>query len=243
MHLRNGLRRSTHFDLRSGLATKDVEQELARQTADSRCRLPHYSRKPLVGFSPLDVEPARVQPPAQIATAAANVAPQGDIHCRREATGPPPVRPANVLVMNEELVEVRQGSDRSEAEEPDRRARPDPRDETREILAPSQTRPTPFGEALEGTGQNQAGAGDQIALPQHEVGGEIVSRPALQQCRGRRAELVEQIAELEALLRIQRGIDVAGCQRTSTASAGEPVDVDDFTAIDADPIAPIEVGA
>jgi hypothetical protein len=38
------------------------------------------------------------------------------------------------------------------------------------------------------------------------VGGEIVSGPALDQGRNRRAERVEEITELKALLRIQRNI-------------------------------------
>ncbi len=124
---------------------------------------------------------------------------------------------------------------------PIRRAGPDPRDEPREVLAAGQSGPAPLGEAFEGTGQHEAGAGDGIVFPQHEVGGEIVGRPALEKRGSRRAELVEQITERQALLRVQRGIEVAGCQRTSTASASELVDFDYFTAIDADPIAPIEV--
>jgi len=37
---------------------------------------------------------------------------------------------------------------------------------------------------------------------QHDVGGEIVSSPALEQCRNGRAEFVEEITELKALLRV-----------------------------------------
>ena len=84
-----------------------------------------------------------------------------------------PIRSANVLVVNKELVEIRQGADPSEAEEPDGRAQPDPRDEPPEVLALGQFAPTPLGEPLEGTGRNEARASNEIAFSQHKMGGEI----------------------------------------------------------------------
>ena len=63
-----------------------------------------------------------------------------------------PIRSANVLVVNKELVEDREGADPSpNTEEADGRARPDPRDEPREVLALGQSGPAPLGEPLEGT--------------------------------------------------------------------------------------------
>jgi hypothetical protein len=138
--------------------------------------------------------------------AAANVSPQGRIHCRREATGPMPIRSANVLVVNKELVEIRQGADPSNAEESDGRAGADPCDEPREVLALGQPGPTPLGEPSEGTRQNEARAGNEIAFAQHEVGGEIVSSPALEQCGNGRTELIEEITQLMALVRVERNI-------------------------------------
>ena len=44
---------------------------------------------------------------------------------------------------------------------------------------------------------------------QHEVGGEIVSSPALEQCGNGRTELVEEITQLKALLRVERNISHA----------------------------------
>src|SRR5262249_35097719 len=158
------------------------------------------NRHQLVGTRPLKLETVRVQPPTQIAAAAANVSPQGSIHRRREATRSLTIGSANVLVMNEELVEIRQGTDPSDAEEPDGRAGPDPRDEPREVMALSQSGPTPFAEQLEGPGQDEARAGNQIVFSQHEVGSEIVRSPAIEQGRNGRAELVEKITEFEALL-------------------------------------------
>lgn len=150
-----------------------------------------------------------MKPPTQIVAAAANVSPQGSIHCGREATGPSAISSANVLVVNKELVEIRQGADPSDAEEPDGRAGPDPRDEPRKVLALGQSGSTPLGESLEATRQNEARAGNEIVFSQHEVGGEIVSSPALEQRRNGRAELVEEITELKSLLCVERNISHA----------------------------------
>jgi hypothetical protein len=108
-----------------------------------------------------------MQPPTQIAAATANVPPQASIHRGREASGSVSVGSPNILVMNKELIEIRQGADPSDAEEPDGRAGPDSRDERREVLALSQSGPTPLGEQLEGTGQNEARAGNEIVFSQH----------------------------------------------------------------------------
>jgi hypothetical protein len=218
-HRRNGFRRSAHFDLRCGLAPKDVQEQFAWRTAESSRRFARPKRHPLVGSGPLDLEPATVKPPTQIAAAAANVAPQGSIHCRREATGPSIIGPANVLVMNKELVEIRHGTDPSDAEEPDGRAGPDPRDEPRKVLARGQTGPTPLGEPFEGTGQNKTRASNEIVFSQHEVCGQIVSSPALEQCGNGTAELVEKITKLKALLRVQRNISHDGGVYGATTQA------------------------
>jgi hypothetical protein len=117
-----------------------------------------------------------------------------------------PIRSANVLVVNKELVEIRQGADPSNAEEPDGRAGADPCDEPREVLALGQPGPTPLGEPSEGTRKNEARAGNEIAFAQHEVGGQIVSSPALEQCGSGRTELIEEITQLMALVRVERNI-------------------------------------
>jgi hypothetical protein len=136
-----------------------------------------------------------VKPPTQVAAAAANIPPQRGIHCRREVPGPVVIGSANVLVMNEELVQIRKRTDPFKTEEPPRRAAPDARDEPREVLAVSQSGPAAFGEPLEGAGQNEARPANEIAFSQHEMSGEIVSSPALEQGRSRRAEVLEKIAE------------------------------------------------
>jgi hypothetical protein len=96
-HRRNGLRWSAHLDLSCILAPKDVEPEFTRRTAESSRRLAWPNRHPLVGSGPLNLEPASLKPPTQVVAAAPNVSPQRRIHCRREATGPKPIRSANIL--------------------------------------------------------------------------------------------------------------------------------------------------
>src|ERR1700751_5634482 len=199
---RNGLRWSAHFDLGRSLAAKDVQEEFARRAAESSGRLVWPSHHPLVGSGPLNFEPATVKPPTQVAASAVNVSPQGSIHRRRQATGSSSVRPADILVVNEELVEIRQRPHPPDAEEADGWAGTDSRDEPREFLPLGQSDPTLFGEPFKGPGQNEARASDQIVFAQNEVGGEIISSPALDQCWNRRAQLIEQIAELKALLRV-----------------------------------------
>ena len=51
-----------------------------------------------------------------------------------------------------------------------------------------------------GPGSTRQGAGDEIALPQHDVGGEVVSGPALEQRGSGGSEFVEEVAQLQALL-------------------------------------------
>ena len=163
MHHSHGLRWPTHFDLRRGLAPKNVYEEFAGQTAESSRRLPWLNPHPLVGSSPLNLEPAR-EAATQITAAAANVSPQRGIHRRREATRSLAIGSANILVMNEELVEIRHGTHPSDAEESDRRTGPDPSDKPRKVLARSQSGPTPLGEPRERTGQDETWARDGIAF-------------------------------------------------------------------------------
>jgi hypothetical protein len=71
---------------------------------------------------------------------------------------------ANILVMNEELVEIRHGAHPSDPEESDRRTGPDPSDKPRKVLARSKSGPTPLSEPRERTGQDETWARDGIAF-------------------------------------------------------------------------------
>ena len=104
--------------------------------------------------------------------------------------------------MNKELVEVRQRPDPPYPEEADGWAGPDPCDEPGEVIALGQSDSALLGEPLKGAGQDNGGPGNEIAFSQHDVGCEVMSSPALEQGRDRRAELIEEVAELEAFLRV-----------------------------------------
>jgi hypothetical protein len=112
-------------------------------------------------------------------------------------------------MVDEELVEIREGPNPSDAEETHRRAGPDSCHEPREVLTLCQTRPTTLGEPLEGARQNDARAADEIALTQHDVGSEILGDPARDECRNGRTQFVEEITQFIALLRVERSLSHA----------------------------------
>ena len=89
---------------------------------------------------------------------------------------------------------------------PRRWARPDPPDEPPELSLLRQPHPAALGEPSEQPRKDHAGAGDEIALTQHEVGGQVVRGPALEQRGYERPELGEENAQLKPLLRIERGL-------------------------------------
>jgi hypothetical protein len=69
-------------------------------------------------------------------------------------------------------------------------------------LTLGQPDPALLGEPLEGPRQDQARSGNEIVFAQHQVGGEIMSGPTVEQGRNRRAELIEEITELTAFPRV-----------------------------------------
>ena len=167
-HRSDGLRRPAHLDLRCGFATEEVEQQFARRATESGCRLAPSNNHPFVGADPVDVEPARGQPPTQEAAPAPHVPPQGGVQFGCQAARSPSVSPANVLVMDEELVEIRHRADPLKPEEPNAADRTGfARRAIGSRLAPRQLGPAPLGEPLKGSGQHQARAGEQIVFAQH----------------------------------------------------------------------------
>jgi hypothetical protein len=205
-HRRNRFGWPAHLDLRRALAPKEIQQQFTRRPAKPRQRPTGSNRHPLAAAGPLDLEPAAPEPPAQEPPTAAHVSPQPGIHRGREPTNPQPIGTPHVLVMDEALVEVRHLAHPRHAEEPDRRPRPDSRDQPRKVRTPGQSNPTPLGKPPERTGQNEARTPEDIMFALHEVGGEIVGRPAVEQRGNRRAELVEKIAQLNTFLRVERDV-------------------------------------
>jgi hypothetical protein len=55
---------------------------------------------------------------------------------------------------------------------------------------------------LEGARQDEAGPRNEIVFSQHDVGREIMSSPAFEQRWNRRAELIEEVTERKAFLRV-----------------------------------------
>ena len=80
----NSLRRSSQLDSGHSLAPEDVEEKLARRTAESRSGFVVPNRDPLVGSRPVDLQPDLAQPATQVATTSADVSPQGSLQCGRE---------------------------------------------------------------------------------------------------------------------------------------------------------------
>ena len=158
---RNGIQWSARIpDSRRGLAAKDVEQEFTRGPPSRARRFACSSHLPLVGSGPLNLEP---QPCSRRLSSGCcgEIPPQGRIHLRSQVPGFSCVGSAEVLVMNKKLVEVRQRPDPPRAEEADRWAGPDPRDQPGEVVALSQSDPAPLREPLEGARQDEAGPSDR----------------------------------------------------------------------------------
>ena len=191
------------FYLGSSSPTEQVEEQFTRCGAQSRGRMAPPHSESLAGSCSLDFQAGAAQASAQEAATSANVAPQGGLQIVREGTWPEPVGSPYVFVMHEELVEVREASNPPDAEECPRWPGSDGRDEIgeRRLL---QRAPSPFGESAPRSGDDQSGRGEQIALPEDEVGHEVMRRPPVEQGRGLGTELVEKVAQLKTFLSVER---------------------------------------
>ena len=183
---------------------EDVEEEVAGRSAEPRGRLarPHASlARSVPAHSISSPAPRRRRPRKRLPrrTLRHNAASSSGVSVR----GLHPVGPPHVFVMHEELVEVGKRTDPADAEEPRRRARPDPRHEPREVAAFREPDPPPLGESPERARERDARAGDQIALAEDDVRGEVVRGPSLEQRGNGWPELVEHVAELLSLLRVE----------------------------------------
>ena len=177
-----------------GLSSEEIQQEFARRSDEPSRRFAAPGSHSLVGPGPLELEPHVAQAPSKKPRRASDVAPQGCIEIRRIAPRPPAVRPAHVLVMDEELVEVGNAPDPTDAEEARRRPRPDLIDERREV-APGQLRGTRRGQPMPPPGKNEARCREVVVLTQHEVGSEIASGPRVEQGRRVGTEFGEELAQ------------------------------------------------
>ena len=96
---------------------------------------PGRTLQSLVRSGPLDLEPGIAETTTEVAATSTDVSPQRGLQLGCERARVHPVGPPHVFVMNEELVQVGKRTDPADAEEPRRRARPDPRHEPPEVAA------------------------------------------------------------------------------------------------------------
>jgi len=104
--------------------------------------------------------------------------------------------------MDEELVEVRDATHPSDSEEARRRPRSDGRDEIGERCL-LQREPLPFGEPAPRSGDDESRCGEKVVFTQDEVGREVMGCPRIEERGSLWADLVQQIAELLALERVE----------------------------------------
>jgi hypothetical protein len=108
--------------------------------------------------------------------------------------------------MDEELVEVRNTTHPSDPEDCRRRTGLNSRDEIREPSCLPQSEPSSFGEPAPGAGDDESRRAQWVVFTQHEVGGEVVRRPRVENRRSSGAEFIQQVTELIALDGIEQHI-------------------------------------
>jgi len=186
--------RPAHLDLRRVLAAEQVEQQLARRSGDARGRFPPPGPDGASGPGPLKLDTRTAQPPREVPGSAADVVPQRLVHALLAGPGITAVGSADVLMVDVELVEAREPTHPSDAEETSRRPGPERGDKPGEVPARERSLP-PFGEAAPRAGQDEPWAGQTVALAQDEMRGDIAGRPRREQSRRVRTELVQQVTE------------------------------------------------
>jgi len=197
---------SGYLHVRGGLSTEQKEEELSGQSAQLCHRFARPDAYALARPGPVELEPGVAYAATQVATATPDVAPQRGIQVWCEHARLHAVRSAHVFVMNEELVQIRKRPHPPDPEEAWWRARPDPSHQPREVTAFGKPDSPPLGETPERTRECNARSGDQIALSQYEVRSEVVRGPTVEERGRRRPQLVEHVAELPPLVRVESEI-------------------------------------
>lgn len=190
--------RPADLDMCRVLPAEEVEQQFAWRPGDAGSGFPSPCANGLSGPCPLELESCAAQSPREEPGRASDVAPEGFIHCVFVGSRTMTVGSAYVLVVDEELVEVREPAHPSDAEEAWRRSRSDRRDEPGEVLQ-REFSSSSFSQAAPRTGQDKPGGSEVVVLAQDEVRGEIVGRPRREESRCLGAEFVEQLSQLCSL--------------------------------------------
>jgi hypothetical protein len=190
--------RALHLDPGCILAPEEVEQQLARRPDEAGGGIPSPRSNGVGGSPPLQHESCTTQSADEKPAPMTDVAPQGLVHRLLVRARTATVGSAYVLVMDEELVEVREPAHPLDAEEARRRSRSDRRDKRCEI-ARRERSSSSFGEAAPGAGKDEPRSCKRIVLAEDEVRSEIAGRPRLEERRCVGTELVEQVDELCSL--------------------------------------------
>src|SRR5690348_1418285 len=109
--------------MRRARPAEEVEQQLAWGSGDAGCRFSSPRPGGPGGSGPLKFETCAAQPPREIPRRAGDVAPKRLVHSPLVGPGAMTVGPANVLMVDEELVEAGEPAHPSDAEEAWRRSR------------------------------------------------------------------------------------------------------------------------
>ena len=198
LHGGDGGRRAGDLDL--GRGTGGRRGRGAARRADRRAARPGAPAHGGDGVraGPRQLEAGAAEAAGEEAGRLAGVAEQRGVLVRRQGPGAEAVRPAHVLVVDEELVEVREPAHPADAEEARRRAGPDGRDQPAERPTRSSSR-CRSANRPHGPGHDEPGRRDEVVLPQDQVRRQVERRPRVEQGRRVRADLIEQVAELLAL--------------------------------------------
>src|SRR5437016_8044827 len=103
----DGVSGAADFDVGRALTPKEVEQQLARHSREARSRLSSTRAQDLGRPQPLELEPDAAQSPCEEPRRYADIAPQRLVQCSGVVPWIQAVGSADILMVNEELVEVR----------------------------------------------------------------------------------------------------------------------------------------
>ena len=186
--------RPADLDMCNVLPPEEVEQQLAWRSRDAGSGLPSACPYGSSGPFPLKFESCTAQSPSEEPRRLTDVAPEGLVHRMLIRSGTTAVGSTYVLVVDQELVEVRHPAHPSDPEEAWRRPRSDRRNEPRKVPR-SERSPSPFSKAAPPAGQNKPRSSQIVVLAQNEVRSEIAGSPPLQESWRLGTELFEQVAE------------------------------------------------
>ena len=197
--------RPAHLNMCRALPTEEVEQQFGWRSDDAGSGFASPSWNGLSGSRPLKLQTCAAESASEEPRRAPDVAPQGLVHCMLVGSRSTPVSSAYVLVVDEELVKVREPAYPSEAEEAWRRSGSNRRNEPGKIPQ-RECSSSSFSESAPRTGQDKTWAGAVVALAEDQVRGEIAGRPRREQSRCLGTELLEQVAKLCSLSGVEKPI-------------------------------------